>query len=695
MARKNKKSSRRAADRSRSLLPNSLAIRWQEVALLVLIAAATVAAYWPAMHGEPLWDDASHMTRPELRSVTGLYRIWFDLGATQQYYPLLHSTFWLESKLWGEEPFGYHLLNVIFHVGVALLVFCVLRKLEVPGAMLAAAIFALHPVHVESVAWISEQKNTLSAIFYLSALLVYLRYDETRRWQDYALACALFLMGLLCKTVTATLPAAMLVIFWWKRGSISWRRDVLPLIPFFLVGAGAGLATAWVERRLIGAEGVDFELSIIQRAMLAGRAVWFYVGKLLLPWNLVFIYPRWTVDPRAWWQWSFPLSALAALVVLWAIRGRWRGPLAGTLFFVGTLFPVLGFLNVYPFLYSFVADHFQYLASLGIIVLVAAGAAIEISRLRAGPQLAAIVGCLAILGILAVLTWEQSQLYRDSLTLYEATIARNPACWMAHNNLGLTYARLGDSKRAIAHYEEVLRAKRDRAEVHNNLALELAKTGQIEDAIGHFEETIRLRPDYVAAYNNLGVIEARRGNSENSMKLFEQALSIDAEYAEARVHLGGMLRQLGRIDEATAQFQEAIRRNPRTAAAHNGYAVILLDATKFREALFPLHRAVELEPAYADARWNLATTLSRMGRYGEAIPHFQKLARLRPADPQVRLSLAQACALADRPLEARKAAAEAVALARASGDVATAEQIEAWMAGKPVEERAVRSVPGR
>jgi hypothetical protein len=239
--------------------------------------------------------------------------------------------------------------NLLEHIAATWLVFFILRKLRIPGALLAAAIFALHPVMTESVAWITEQKNTLSAVFYLSAFLLYLDFDEQRRWSSYLGASLLFTLGLLTKTVIATLPAALLVVFWWQRGKLFWRRDAMPLIPWFVLGGTAGLFTAWVERALIGAQGPDFQLTLVQRGLLAGRVIWFYVGKLLWPANLIFIYPHWNVDPAIWWQWLFPLAALVMTALLWLLRKKWRAPLAGWLFFVGTLFPVLGFFNVFPF----------------------------------------------------------------------------------------------------------------------------------------------------------------------------------------------------------------------------------------------------------------------------------------------------------------------------------------------------------
>ena len=243
---------------------------------------------------------------------------------------------------------------------------------------MAGLLFALHPVCVESVAWISEQKNTLSTVFYLLAALGYFRYvdaraDGQRSAGTYLLATAWFILALLSKSVTATLPAALLVVVWWRQESLSWRRDIQPLLPWLALGAAGGAFTAWVERRFIGAQGPEFDLSTAQRCIIAGRAVWFYLGKLVWPVHLNFIYPRWEPSSLTRAECLYPAGAIALLAVLWRLRTRARAPLAAMLLFVGSLFPVLGFLNVYAFVFSFVADHFQYLASLSIFALAAAG----------------------------------------------------------------------------------------------------------------------------------------------------------------------------------------------------------------------------------------------------------------------------------------------------------------------------------
>jgi protein O-mannosyl-transferase len=439
-----------------------------------LLLLAVLLAYQPAWRGGLIWDDDKHITRLEMQSWEGLRRIWFDLGATQQYYPLLHSAFWLEHRLWGDSTLGYHLANIMLHAAAAMLAGLILHRLAVPGAYLAAALFALHPVQVESVAWITEQKNTLSAVFYLGAALAYLRFDQTRKRTLYVAALALFILSLLSKTVTVTLPAALLLVFWWQRGRLSWQRDVLPLTPFFLIGVVAGSLIAWVERTLIGAEGPAFDLTLVERVLLAGRAFWFYLGKLFWPADLLFMYPHWQIGQGAWGQYVWPAAALILVASLWTLRRRWRGPLAATLFFIGTLLPVLGLFNAYLFLYTYVADHFQYLASLGILALVSAGIALLLGRWGLWGRPAGYALCLGLLAALACLTFRQSRMYTDIESLYQTTIDRNPACWLAHDNLGIILLARGEIAEARAHFLRALEIKPDNVEVANNLAWVLA-----------------------------------------------------------------------------------------------------------------------------------------------------------------------------------------------------------------------------
>ena len=253
---------------------------WLGFLLLVVGVGLSYQQVWSAGY---IWDDDAHVIGTKLQNLTGLWRIWTEPGATQQYYPVVYSVFWLEKSMWGDSSVLYHLSNFVWHGLVAFLLFRLLSALDVRGAFLAAWVFALHPVCVESVAWISEQKNTVSAIFYLCSALVYLRYDRERRMGWYILSTGLFVLALLSKSVTATLPAALLVVFWWRRGRLGWKSDVVPLFPWFIMAAAAGATTAWFERTHVGASGAGFELGVFERMILAGRVVWFYIGKIFWP----------------------------------------------------------------------------------------------------------------------------------------------------------------------------------------------------------------------------------------------------------------------------------------------------------------------------------------------------------------------------------------------------------------------------
>jgi len=545
-------------------------VDWGQVRTALWLLGATLIAYLPAIDGKFLWDDDAHVTKPWLQSVEGLWRIWFQLGATQQHYPLLHSAFWLEHRLWGNAVTGYHLVNIVCHATAAWLVVMMVRRLALPGALLAGFIFALHPVCVEAVAWISEQKSTLSAVFYLGSALAYLHFDETRRRSRYLLALGLFVLALLTKTVTATLPAALLVVLWWRRGRLEWKRDVLPLLAWLPLGAAAGLFTAWVERRFVGAEGADYTLSMAQRLLLAGRALCFYVEKLLWPVNLIFTYPRWTIDPRQWWQYLFDAGVVTAAAVLVVLARRRRGPLAGFLIFAGTLFPVLGFLNVYPFRYSWVADHFQYLASLGLIVPLACALTMASARIPLqkghGKALAAM-----LLAVLGVLTWRQCGMYTDAETLYRETLARNPSSYMAHQNLGnLLLERPGGIPEAISEFEAALRIRPEIVEVHNSLGSALMRTpGRQQDATAEFAAAVRINPGYAEGHNSLGTALAQTpGRIADGIAEFEKAVRLKPDYVEAHVNLGNALLEVpGRRADALAEFETALRIQPGFAPA--------------------------------------------------------------------------------------------------------------------------------
>ena len=545
--------------------------RWFFALGLLIVVLLT---YSPAWNGRPIWDDDAHLTKPELQSLNGLARIWTEPGATQQYYPLVHSVFWVGHQVWGDNVVPYHLLNIFLHVSSALLLWRILLRLKIPGAWLAAAIFALHPVQVESVAWISELKNALSGFFFFSAAFFYLKFDEKRSRTDYAFALILFLLGLMSKSVIATLPPALLVVFWWKRGRLDWKKDVVPLLPFFLLGAGSGLFTTWMERTHIGAQGHQFTLSFIERCLIAGRAFWFYLAKLFWPAKLTFIYPRWHISQSIWWQYLFVFAAVALFVVLWSVRKRSRGPLAAFLFFGGMLFPVLGFVNVYPFVYSYVADHFQYLACTGIIVLASACLVPWLTKLQQEKVTLRYLIPTLIVVLFAVLSWKQAHAYQDAETLYLTTLERNPDCWLAYNNLSTIFLADGNLDKALESANRAVELQPDDMEPHIAVGDVLLRKRRVSEAIGHFQKAISIRPDYGEGYSHLGSAYLLSNRFVEAKEQYQKTLSLTPRSVVARNNLAWLLATCA--DPSLRDTDRAIRLAEEADQLANGKSSLVL-----------------------------------------------------------------------------------------------------------------------
>ena len=577
----------------------------------LLLVGLTVGAYLPAMNGGFIWDDDDYVQdNLALRSLAGLGQIWFQPGATRQYYPLVHTTYWLEYRLWGLNPTGYHVVNVILHALSAVLVWRLLIRLKVPGAWAAAALFALHPVHVESVAWITERKNTLSGAFYLSAAWAYLRYEEVRSPRLYWAALFLFAAALLSKTVTCTLPAALLLVLWWK-GQTPMRRTAA-LAPFFALGVAMSGVTVWMERHSVGAWGPEWDLSLVERGLIAGRALWFYAVKLLVPLDLAFIYPRWEINATAIWQYLYPVGALGVGILLWAFRERLgRGPLTGVLFFAGTLTPALGFFNFYPMLYSFVADHFQYLASLGLLALAAAGGHRAWTRL--GQPMLGPIALALVLAVCGLLTWRQGRVYADLETLWRDTLQKNAGAWIAHNNLANILKERGQLDQAIGHYRQALLLKPGSAQIHLNLADAHRVRGESVAALRHYHRALKSEPDRVETYLKLGNALLGQNAVAEAIEHYRQALQLAPNLALAHSNLGAALAIQRRDEEAIEHYRRALQLKPDFAEAHNNLGRLLALRGQFTAAIEHYRRALQIKPTYRQARANLAAALQAVG----------------------------------------------------------------------------------
>ena len=582
--------------------------------LSLLLFGATCLAYWPAYHGQFIWDDDRYVWQNTLlRSAHGLGRIWTDIGATPQYYPLTHTVFWLEWHGWGDHVLGYHIVNVLLHVVASLVVVRLLKALRMPGAWLAGFVFALHPLHVESVAWISELKNTLSIVFLLLSMLTYasyagLRERANRNRSTWALALIFFLAAVLSKTVSSSMPAVMLVLIWWKRGRIRWA-DVRPLLPFFAVAIVATVITGRMERVVVGAEGHDWDFTFAQRLLIAARALWWYAGHLVFPSRLAFSYTRWTIDVHAAWQWAYVAATVLMFAILIAFRRLGRAPLAATLIFCGTLFPALGFFNLFPQRYSFVADHFQYASDIALIALFAEGLTILGRRF---PSKLRHVWVVVLIGFLSVATFSQARIYSNEEVLWRDTIAKTPTSWLAHNDLAIWLMNTHDPAKST-------------------------------EALHELQETLRLRPQHDRAHWSMGDLLMRMGRPTEANQQYDLAIqqyrntiAADPRATNAYLQLAELYDALGRTAEAADTYRMAAANRPdesyflQQAAQHE---ITLGNPTA---AIDYLQQWAALRPDSIEPRVRLAYLEGSLGRVMDARLQLQQAAKIDPENPDVK-----------------------------------------------------------
>lgn len=576
----------------------------------LILVIVTFLAYQPAWNGKPIWDDEIHITSPELRSTHGLARIWIDPAAAPQYYPLLYTVFWLEHKIWNGWPLPYHLVNIALHALTALLVLKILQRLAIPGAWLAAGIFALHPVMVESVAWISELKNTLSGALCAGATVFYLKFDTIRNRSSYLIAFALFLAALMSKTVVVTLPVVLLIIFWWKRETLNWKRDVVPLVPFFVASLAAGLVTVWVEQEFCAEQGETFNFSLIERFLIAGRLFWFYLGELLWPRNLMIIYPAWDIRQSDGSQYLFLVGGLMLLFGLWTVRDKSRGPVVAVLCYVVMLFPVLGFFNLSFFMTGlgpdrhaaiFRADHFQYLAAVAVIAPISAGLTQLMLRIRVNSWPAKFAVPMAILLSLAGMTWAQSAIYRDPETCFRAVLEKNPNSATARSNLGSALVNKGAVDEAIVQLRHSIEVEPDFQFGHYNLGLALLRKGETDEAISHLRTALKLNPNYSKAYYTLGNALSKKGETNEAIASYEHSVKLQPDFPDAHTNLANLLLEKGEIEEALDHYRVALQLQPGNPGSHYNLAVGLVRKGELDLAIAELRVALRIDPNYPDA----------------------------------------------------------------------------------------------
>jgi tetratricopeptide (TPR) repeat protein len=621
------------------------------------LVAMTLAAYLGVRHAGFIWDDEMHVTQnPAIVGPLGLKAIWTTPAA--RYFPLTLTTFWVEHALWGLNPLFYHALNVLMHAACAVALWRVLLGLRVRGAWLGAALWALHPVQAETVAWITELKNTQSCLFYLLAVYFFVRAlgapegdAPARRKGDYALALLSAAMAMASKSSTVILPLVLGLCAWWLNRRWSWRV-VAMLLPVLLLSAASSALTVWTQR-LEGASDPEWIRSISERVATAGYDVWFYLGKLVWPSPLIFIYPRWHV--AAGQVASFlPAAAVGAVFVAlgWHRDGRLRPCFFAFCYFLVALIPVLGLVDQFFWRYSFVGDHFQYLASIGPLAL--AGAVLTPSpgmRDRGWGRLAPFVSAVLLLA-LGVLTARECPKYVSSEALWRSTLAANPAAWMAHNNLGAELLGEGRLDEAVGHFQASLAIQPGNVSALNNLGDGLFQLGRTDEALARYTEALRREPGNVAAQTNLGAALLRIGRIEEAIDHIRRALAVDPASGRALATLGTAYLQAGRNDEAVVEFNRALAVYPRDYSTITNLATAYVKLGRLEPAREAFERALAINPGFATALINLGNVQMQEGHVNEAIAQYQRALRAEPRSAVTHNNLALALMQAHRLDEA-------------------------------------------
>ena len=607
----------------------SLVAPRRQVLLAAAILAITFLAYIPAMRGGFLWDDYAFLKDNWLiHAPDGLQRFWFTTQA-EDYFPLTSSMLWVEWRIWGDHTAGYHVMNVLLHAIAAVLAWRALRRLAVPGAWLAGVLFAVHPVAVASAAWITEGKNTLPMALYLLSLLAYLRYDERGARRAYLLSLLCFLLALLAKTSVVMLPAVLLMCAWWRRGKIE-RKDVLRSLPFFALALALGLVTVWFQQHNVIRQAIVRPEGWGSRVAAMGWIVGFYLFKALVPLRLCAVYPRWDVSaasPLAY----LPLALIAiGFAVLWARRKSWgRAPLFAMGYFVVTLLPVLGIAKMSFMKFSFVADHLQYAALIGVIAFAAA----VLARAAAAAGWPGRAGTFAVTGcavVLAVLTWNRAGLYAEGQRLWQDNIAKQDGAWLAWNNLGNVYFRAGKRDEALNCFKQSIAFNPNYAVAWHNLGRLNALSGKPEEAVRDYSKAIELMPDYASAYNGRGNVLFHAGKYDLALGDYEKAIALMPYYADAYNNLGNLRVRQGQIAEAIRDFDEAVRLNPDFAAAFSNRAAAYVQIEQFQQALRDCGRAIALEPANADFYKNRGVVYEHLDQHELALSDFDRAISLEP-----------------------------------------------------------------
>ena len=615
----------------------------------LILVGAVILTYSPVWHAGFIWDDDQIVTaNPVIVGPLGLKEIWTTSAA--DICPLTITTFWVEHALWGLAPLPYHLVNVLMHGACGVALWRVLRSLRVPGAWLGATLWALHPLQVESVAWITEMKNTESGLFFLLSILFFMRWLgtknlEARREENWAYALTLLFaaMAMAGKSSTVILPVVLCLCAWWMEGRWQWR-NMARVFPIFLMSVAAGLVSMSTQAlHLAEAADPQWARSWPQRLVTAGDAVWFYLGKLIWPHPLITIYPRWMIDAGQLGSYLPLCAVILVLFIFWLKRDSWaRSWFFVFAYFLAALLPILGLVDMTFFRYSFVADHFQYLAGMGPLALAGAGLSLFLHDVLPGKRLVHSCLCGALMLALGLMSWSRAWVYEDQETLWTDTLAKNPNCSTAHSGLGAFLLEGGKLDEAITQYQKALEITPDYADAHADLGAAFAQKGQVDKAMALYRKALEINPNYAEAYYNLGNALVQKGQVDEAMVQYQKALEINPNHAQAHVNIGSVLLLKGQVDEAIAHYQKALEINPNIAETHYNLGNALLQKGQVDEAIAEYQKALKINPNYAEAHTNLGNALLQKGRVDEAIAHCQKALEINPNYAQTHANLGNA-----------------------------------------------------
>jgi protein O-mannosyl-transferase len=696
----------------RQIMP-SCGSTWAGVALLVV---TTAVVYLPAISGGELLDDDLLLTKSKIvKASDGLLQIWFTAKAPD-YWPLTNSTFWIEWRLWGNDLTGYHITNLVLHILESLLIWGLLQKLGVPGAFWGATLFAVHPVNVESVAWIASRKNVVALLFFLLSVWWYLKAEEqssaaggslTRKtlaktaslWDRatdfsvdefsgvwYWLSLAAFVLAMFGKGSVAVMPALLLCIVWWKR-PLEWR-DARRMLPFLAAGAALAWLNLWFQTH--DTEKVIRNVDFAQRVLGAAGAIWFYLYKAVWPFNLALIYPEWKINAGSW-LWWMPLCGLGlATAALFLAAKPWRAARNSVcpfwfawLFFAAALFPVIGLCDVGFMKYALVADRYLHIALLAIVALAAAGIGTVRAKSARNTRWLVLVSAAAVVTVLAVVSWRQSALYIDRFTLFQAAKEKNPDCWMIHQTLGTWELNHNRPEESIPYFRKALELcpaeSPDRGRIHAHYGRALFKLGRKQEGIEQWESALAAGCATPEITDALGKKYREARDIDKLMSYYSRLTELYPDNSAFHDNFGMTLAQVGRLPEAIKQYRRAIELDPQNAEALNNLGVACYCRGDISQAVDCYQRALLCKPDYAEAHYNLAGVFYRTDAIPDAITHLEAAVRVRPDHGSAFFLLAKCYRLAHEDGKAVAAGEKALELARSTKQDRVAAEIEKWL----------------